>query len=303
MAHDDIHHHDHSEHGDRTLIWALLLTLGFAGIEALTGLWSGSLALLGDAGHMVSDSVALGFAAVAAWIARRPPTARHSYGLGRAEVVAALVNGMLMLAIVAGIVYEAAQRLLNPQPVVGFAVLLVAAIGLGVNIVVALVLHRGEGTLNTRAALLHVMGDLLGSMAALASGAVILVTGWTLIDPLLSVFICLLIVVSSTRLIREAMLVIMEAVPRNIDLQDVGAAIAATDARIRSVHDLHIWTLSSGMIALSAHLMMADLRDWDQLMANIRSMLHDRFGIAHVTLQPETGTYVLRPMHPAEHNH
>lgn len=303
MADNHTHHHVQPGNGERTLIQALLFTLGFAAVEALTGWWSGSLALLGDAGHMVSDSFALGFAATAAWIARRPPTARHSYGLGRAEVVGAVVNGMLMLAVVAAILYEAIQRLLNPQPVVGAAVFVVAAIGLGVNLVVARMLHRGERTLNTHAALLHVVGDLLGSIAALVSGAVIVVSGWTLIDPLLSMFICVLIVVSSTRLLREAMLVIMEAVPRNIDLYEVGAAIAATDERIRSVHDLHVWTLSSGKIALSAHLSMSDLRGWDQLIDGVRSMLHERFGIDHVTLQPETGTYVLRPMQATEHNH
>ena len=294
--HDHQHSHSHQNTSGVSLRWALSLTLVFAAIEAVTGWWSGSLALLGDAGHMVSDAFALGLAALAAWIAQRPASARHSYGLGRADVVAAVINGLFMLVVVLGIVVEAVERLRDPQPVAGIVVIAVALMGMAVNIVVALMLSRGEQTLNTRAAMLHVLGDLLGSVAALFAGVIIFFTGWTPIDPILSLFICGLIVVSSLRLLREALHVIMEGVPAHIDLANVGEAMAKVDTCVTSVHDLHIWTLFSGTIALSAHLEVETLSGWDQLLQQERQMLRRRFGIEHVTLQPETGTHVLRPM-------
>jgi cobalt-zinc-cadmium efflux system protein len=292
--------HDHHTHAPvsagRTLAAALAVTLVFAAVEAGAGWWAGSLALLGDAGHMVSDAAALGLAALAAWVARQPATRRHSYGLVRAEVVAALINGLFMLLVVAGIVVEAIDRLQAPENVRGVAVMTVGGVGLGVNILVAILLSRGEKTLNTRAALLHVMGDLLGSVAAVLSGAVITFTGWTPIDPILSLFICSLILVSSLRLVREALHVIMEGVPVHLDLEEVGQAMAGGDKRILSVHDLHIWSLSSGMTALSAHVVIEDMGAWDDILNRIRHLLHDRFDIEHVTLQPETGVHVLQPM-------
>jgi cobalt-zinc-cadmium efflux system protein len=280
----------------RRLLIALALTVGFAGFEALAGLWSGSLTLLGDAGHMVTDAVALALATLAAWIATHPPSPRHSYGLGRAEVVAALVNALFMLAIVIGIVVEAIERLRTPQPVLGGVVMLVASAGLAVNVAVVVALRGEAQTLNVRAAVLHVMGDVLGSIAALIAGGVIYFTGWTAIDPILSLVICLLILLSSLKLIRDALHVIMEGVPAHLDLQEVGRAMASADPRVKSVHDLHIWTLSSGMIALSAHVMIDDMRHWQEVLPRLTRLLHERFAIEHVTVQPETATYVLRPL-------
>ncbi len=296
-----MHGHAHAGRGSerfvgRQLPFALALTLAFAAIEAIAGWWSGSLALLGDAGHMLTDGAALGIALLAAWVAARPPSERHSYGLGRAEVVGALVNGLLMLAIIIGIVVEAVKRLHAPAPVAGGVVMLVAAAGLAANVVVALLLSRGEQTLNVRGAFLHVMGDLLGSIAALISGAVIYFTGWLPIDSILSMFICLLILYSSLYLLRDALHVLMEGVPRHLDMQGIGRALAAADARIRSVHDLHIWNLSSGMIALSAHVVIDDMGHWEGVLDGLRALLRERFGIEHVTLQPETDTYVLKPV-------
>lgn len=284
------HHHSeaHAPATGNALLGALLLTLLFAGVEAVAGWWSGSLALLGDAGHMLSDAVALGLAAAAAWVARRPPSARHSYGLGRAEVVAALINGVLMLGIVAGIVFEALARLHAPQPVAGAAVVGVAAVGLAVNLVAMRLLAHGGNTLNVRAALLHVLGDLLGSVAALVAGGVIWLTGWTPIDPILSIFICVLILFSSLRLLGEALHVIMEGVPPHLDLAEIGRALAGADRRVTSVHDLHVWTLSSGLVALSAHVVIGDMQAWDGILANLRRVLHERYDIEHVTLQPES---------------
>jgi cobalt-zinc-cadmium efflux system protein len=268
---------------------ALLLTFGFALIEAVAGWWSGSLALLSDAGHMITDSAALGFAALAAWVARRPLSARYSYGLGRAEVLVALGNGMFMLLLVAGIGYVAVQRFFTPQPVAGGMVALIAAAGLIVNLIVARILIRGAQTLNTRAALLHVMGDALGSVAALAAGVVILLTGWTPIDPLLSLLICALILYSSFNLLREALHVLMEGVPPGVDLPEVGRSMAATPG-VLSVDDLHIWTLSSGLALLSAHVRVRDLSNWEHVLHELRELLRERYGIEHVTLQPEPAT-------------
>ncbi|MCC6301369.1 MAG: cation transporter [Gammaproteobacteria bacterium] len=287
------HHHHHHERpteggaaADRFLWWAFLLTLGFALIEAVGGWLADSLALLGDAGHMFSDMTALGLAAFAAWVARQPPSLRHSYGLVRAEAVAALFNGVFMVVVVIGITWQAIQRLQAPSPVDSRIVIAIAAAGLIVNLIVFRLLHGGEKDLNVRAALLHVLGDLLGSVAALASGIVIYFTGWNAIDPILSFLICALILISSLRLLREVLHVIMEGVPHYLDLGQVGAAMAGLPG-VREIHDLHIWTLASGRVALSAHVVIHDMSRWDNQLAALRHLLHERYDIEHVTLQPE----------------
>lgn len=287
------HHHDHDHpHQRHTLIWALAITLGFAFVEAISGWLSNSLALLGDAGHMFTDASALGLAAFAAWLAKRPPSHRHSYGLVRVEIVAALINSLALIIIVIGITVAAIARLREPQPVSGGTVMVVAFIGLLVNLAVAWVLHHGEQTLNTRAALLHVLGDLLGSVAALISGVVIYYSGWNTIDPLLSLLICALILVSSLRLLREVVHIIMEGVPFDIDLPAVGKSMAAVEG-VDSVHDLHIWSVASGTIALSAHVVMKDAGQWQRVLSQLQALLHDRYDIHHTTLQPEFSDHIL----------
>lgn len=274
------------------MIWALLLTLGFAAVEAGAGFWSGSLALLGDAGHMVTDSASLGLAAFAAWLARRPPSHRHTYGLGRVETLAALLNILFMVLVVVGISVAAIQRFLEPAAINGRVVTGVAIVGLCINIGVAWLLMRGEQTMNTRGALLHVFGDLLGSLAALVAGTVIVFTGWTPIDPLLSLLICLLVLVSSLRLLREVLRALLEGVPVHISVEEIGQVLAAVPG-VRSVHDLHIWTLSSKRIALSAHLVIEAFDQWPEVLAASRHTLLNQ-GIAHVTLQPETFVHAVR---------
>lgn len=281
-------HHHHTGQG-RTLVIALLLTLSFSGIEALAGWWSGSLALLSDAAHMLTDSSALGLAAGAAWLARRPPSARHSYGLVRAEVMAALFNSLLMLVLIGFIVHEAIDRFGTPRDIKGPAVVSVAVIGLAINLIVAWVLSRGEHTLNSRAALLHVLGDALGSVAAIAAGIVLVTTGWSPIDPLLSLLVAALILVSALRLLREVVHVLMEGVPGHVRLKDVGQDLAALDGVLR-VHDLHVWTLASGTIALSAHLEIRNLDEWPAILTAARNAMDTQHGITHVTLQPEVLT-------------
>jgi len=285
------HHHDHARGlAAHALAWAMGLTLGYAAVEFLAGWWFGSLALVSDAGHMASDAAALGLAWFAAWLARRPAGGKHSFGLARAEVIAAFLNGIALLAVVTLITVEAIKRLMQPvTEVQGLGVMLVALVGLAINLVVAFVLTRGESTLNKRAALLHVVGDLLGSFAALLAGAVIYFTGWMPIDPILSLVIAGLILVSTLHLLREVLHVLMEGVPRDLRLDEVGRALAQLP-EVRDVHDLHIWNISSGQIALSAHLRVDRLEGWPLLLAQARRVLHERFGIEHVTLQPELGT-------------
>jgi len=304
---EDPHTHHHPGHAGngRALIGALLLTLGFAVVEVLAGWWSGSLALLSDAAHMVTDASSLGLAAAAASLARRPPSMRHSYGLVRAEVLAALANSLAMLVLIGFIVFEAIQRFDTPRPIAGGTVAGVAVIGLMVNLGVAWILHHGEHTLNSRAALLHVLGDALGSVAAITAGVVILTTGWTPIDPLLSLFVAVLIGVSALRLLREVVHVLMEGVPLNVRLEAVGRDLAALPGVLR-VHDLHVWTLSSGTLALSAHLELRNLADWPAALDAARQTMAAHHGIHHVTLQPEAlaaqpllrGSYPPRSPHP-----
>ena len=270
----------------RKLMLATALTLGFAGVEAAAGWWSGSLALLSDAGHMVTDSAALLIAALAGWVARRGPSPKHSYGFGRAQLVAALVNGLFMLAVVTAIIVQAVSRFANPIVVRGEAVTVVALLGLLLNIFVARMLSHGGRDLNMRAALLHVMGDLLGSLAALVSGIVVWATGWFAVDPALSLFIAMLIAYSSLKLVREAFHGLMEGVPLHLSLEEIGKAMAKVEG-VTSVHDLHIWSLTAERIALSAHVVIGGLESWPETLIRLQALLAQRYGIEHVTLQPE----------------
>jgi cobalt-zinc-cadmium efflux system protein len=286
-SHSHSHGHAHSHDPERpAFALALTITFGYALVELIGGIWSGSLALTSDAGHMFSDALALGLAAGAAWIARRPPGMKHSYGLARAEVIGASLNGLAMLVIIVVLVVEAVQRLLDPQPVAAGAVMAIAAIGLAVNAAVAFVLSRGHNTLNVRGALVHVMGDLLSSIAALIAGAVIYVTGWLLIDPILSLVIAALILTTTLKLLRDTLHVLMEGVPAAVDLAEIGAALAELRG-VSEVHDLHVWSIGSDRTALSAHLEIEQLDAWPTILYDAQRVLRERFGVDHVTLQPE----------------
>jgi cobalt-zinc-cadmium efflux system protein len=283
---DARHAHTIADRSQKAMALALGLTLLFALIEAVAGFRSNSLALISDAGHMVTDAAALGLALMAQLIARRPPSARHSFGFVRAEALAAFVNSLAMLLLVGWIVYEAAQRLVHPQDVRGATVFIVAGIGACINILVAWVLSRDEQSINTRAALVNVLGDLLGSVAAIAAGAIIYFTGWTRIDPILSIFVSMLILKSTFGILRESYHFLMEGVPHQIDYLAVGADIKGVPG-VLSVHDLHVWDMSPGEPALIGHLEIADMRAWPEVLQSVREMLLDRHGIDHVTLQPE----------------
>lgn len=273
----------------RPIAIAVGISAGFMVVESIGGYLTNSLALLADAGHMLTDVAALAFSLVAIWLARRPATAQRSYGYFRAEVLAALVNSTALIAISIYIFWEAIQRLSAPPDVRSGPMLVVAIAGLGANLVSAWVLSRGGGhqdNLNTRGAYLHVISDALGSVGAILAAVIMLATGWYLADPLLSGGIGLLIVWSSWRLLRESVDVLMESTPEGIDPRDVASA-ARTVAGVTNLHDLHIWTVTSGLIAMSAHVGVVDLDEWPAALRSLSSLLLERFGISHITLQPE----------------
>ncbi|HEX4327486.1 MAG TPA: cation diffusion facilitator family transporter [Burkholderiales bacterium] len=302
-AHHHAHGHDHGHaHGhahvhkpapgepvDRAFIFALVITGAFALVEVAGGWYAHSLALISDAGHMATDAAALLIGLMAARLARRPASASKSYGYGRAEVIGAFVNGLVMLAVVVWIMVEAVERILEPQPVAGAWVIGIAAIGLAANLLVLGVLSRGDKSghhsLNSRAAVLHVLGDLLGSVAAIVAGAVVTFTGWTPIDPLLSIVVSLLILVSTWRLLMESVNVLMEAVPVGIDYHVVERRLAEIDG-VAAVHDLHVWQMSSDGRALSAHILIDGHDHWPHVLEQAREVLRNEFGVGHVTLQP-----------------
>lgn len=288
MAEHHSHPHTHAPEPGRALRAAAALTIGFAAVEAAGGWWTGSLALLSDAGHMLTDGAALGLGALAAWVARRPPSARHSYGLGRAEVIAALINALAMLVIVALLGYEAFLRFQAPGTVKGGAAALIACAGLALNLLILRRLAPHGHDMNARAARLHVIGDALGSLAALVSGLVIAAGGWMAVDPIASLLICGLIAMSGLRLTRESLHALMEGVPGGLSVDEIGREMASVEG-VLSVHDLHVWMLSGSRTALSAHVVVGSMGHWERTLPALQQRLQERFGIDHVTLQPESG--------------
>ena len=270
----------------RRLTLAFAITLVVMVVELIGGWWSGSLALLADAGHMLADAVALAVALLAAWIAQRPATAQRSFGFLRLEVFAALVNGAVLIFIAIGIAIEAWHRLHAPGAVNGGLLIGVASVGLVANLAAVAVLHRGhEHSLNQRGAYLHVLGDLLGSIGALVAGAIILAFGWLPADPLISVLIGALVLVSAWRLVKESTDVLLEATPRHIALSDVHDRIATVPG-VDSVHDLHLWTVTSGVVAMSGHLVVRNPTDNQPVLEEVQDRMR-ALGIQHVTVQVE----------------
>jgi len=255
------------------------------GVEIAGGLWTGSLALLADAGHMFSDTFAIGLALVAVTLARRPSTPRRSFGFQRAEILAAFVNGLTLVLVSGWIVWEAIGRLDDPPELLGGWMLLFAAIGLVVNAAAAGILIRsGRKSLNVEAALRHVLADLLGSAGVLVAAVVIVTTGWTLVDPLVSMAIAVLIVLSAWGVLRDSTAILMEQTPSRLDADAVAQAIVAVPG-VTSVHDLHVWTITSGFDALSAHVLVGRGDDCHARRRDVEQMLASTFGITHTTLQ------------------
>jgi cobalt-zinc-cadmium efflux system protein len=271
----------------RALAGALALVLGFLVVEVVAGLLTGSLALLADAGHMLTDSFALGVALFASWIAARPSTPARSFGYRRAEILAALTNAFLLVAIAVWIFVEAYGRLREPAEVLAGWVVAVGAVGLAVNLSAAGLLARGYATsLNRRAALRHVLADLLGSIGVVLAGILVLASGWREADPLVSVLIGLLVLGSSWSIVRESIGILLEATPRGVDAEEVGRAMAATEG-VEEIHDLHIWTITSGFPSLSAHVLVAPGADCHGIRLQLERLLSQRFRLTHTTLQVE----------------
>lgn len=287
-------HGKHASHGSARLPGskqrlgiALGLAAGYMVAEVVGGLLTNSLALLADAGHMLSDVAALGLSWFALWMAERPPNANKTYGYYRMEILAALVNGAALVAVAIYVFIEACERMLQPRQVQGGAMLAIAAGGLGVNLL-SLAVLRGvrDASLNLRGAWLHVLGDSLGSVGAMLAGVLIWAFGWQWADPAVSAGIGALIVYSAWRLLSESVAVLMESAPRGIDVDAVEATLRAVPG-VRSVHDLHVWTITSGMDSLSAHVVAEDHGPSAPLLGEVRHVLAARFGIHHVTIQIE----------------
>jgi cobalt-zinc-cadmium efflux system protein len=279
------HRHRH-ESGRRALASALGLTMAYLGVELVGGWLTNSLALLSDAAHMFTDVIALGLGLFGVWIAERPATDRKTYGYYRAEILVALVNGLLLWLVVLWILWEAWHRVTEPQPVHAAGTLAVAVIGLVVNLASARLLSGASHSIGVRGALLHVLSDLFGSVGVVASGLVVLTTGWTPADALVSVVIAGLILIGSFGLIREAVDVLMEAVPRHIDLDALRRTLEDVPGATE-VHDLHVWSLTTGHCALSAHAVVEEGVTQDHVLAEMNDRLAERFDIRHVTIQLE----------------
>ena len=280
----------------RALATVLAITLSFLIAEVVGGILTNSLALLADAGHMLSDVAALGMSMFAIWMAMRPATATRTYGFHRVEILAALANGVALVVIALVIFWQAAQRVQEPPDVRSLPMLAVATAGLGANLASGSILFRHRRrNLNVRGAFLHVAGDALGSVGAISAGIIMLTTGWYLADPVISVFIGGLILVSSWRLLRDSVGILLEAVPKHVDVKQLEGALKAVPG-VEEVHDLHVWTVTSGFVALSCHCEVDGRRDTHQVLADLFRLIHERYGIRHVTIQPE-----LRTLH-SEHS-
>lgn len=297
-GHGHAHLHVRSEGNERRLIAMLVLVVGYIFVEVIGGLVSGSLALLADAGHMTSDAAALAITLFALRMARRPPTATRTYGFHRAEVLAAVANGGALVAIAVGILWEAGSRLLEPAVVAGPLMMGVAAGGLLVNLVGLAVLHGGrDQDMNLRGAWLHVLSDALGSLGALVAGGLVWAYGWSWADPVASAAIALLVLRASWSLLQEAVHVLMEGAPPHIDVDAVRAAMTGTPG-VREVHDLHVWTITSGMVSMSGHVVLDGTVDGHDLLPVLVASLRERFGIAHTTIQIEPVECADDALHP-----
>jgi cobalt-zinc-cadmium efflux system protein len=290
MGHDHGHGHGHS-HGPsadadrRWLTVALLLIVSFMVVEVVVGLIASSLALLSDAAHMLTDAAAIALALVASALAARPPTRRFSFGLGRAEILAAQANGATLLVLAGVLAIESVRRLFDPPEVEGGLVIVVGVLGALVNIGAAWALSRSERRgLNVEGAMAHVLADLFGSVAAVIAGVIIVTTGFGAADGIAALLVSVLMVRSGWRLLRDSGLILLEGTPKDIDLDEVGNTLARADGVVE-VHDLHVWEVTSGFPALAAHVLVREGDDCHGRRRELELLLHDRFGISHTTLQ------------------
>jgi cobalt-zinc-cadmium efflux system protein len=285
--HAEGHHHVSASTPTRRLLWALSLTGAFLIVEVVAGYFTGSLALLSDAGHMLTDAGALAVAIFAQRIAQRSRSSRRTFGFRRAEVLAALANGVVLGASSVFIVIEAIRRVGQPPEVQGLPMLIVAAIGLVLNIISArLLTHGGETNPNVRAAAAHVMADAAGSVAAIIAGVAVLAFGWYIADPIVSIAISILILWSSWKLVRDALDVLMEGAPPGLDAASIERTVAQTPG-VASVHDLHVWSVSDGLPMITVHVVLDGHHHGTDVAARVNQRIHEAHGVAHVTVQPE----------------
>jgi cobalt-zinc-cadmium efflux system protein len=283
MTDPHVHAHEGGR-GSAALALTLLLIGGYTIVEFVGGLFTDSLALLADAGHMLADVMAIALALFARWLAGRPVTLQRSFGFRRAEILAALANGVALVAISIWIFIEAAQRFSDPPDVLGGWMIAIAAVGLGVNLAAATILREHGGNLNVQAAFRHVLADTLGSLGTVAAGIVILTTGWPYADPLVGAAIGLLVLLSSWTILRDSLRILLEATPAGVDAAEVGRRMAAAEGVVE-VHDLHIWTITSGFASLSAHVLVRGGDDCHARRRELEAMLAREFGLEHTTLQ------------------
>ncbi|HEX7113394.1 MAG TPA: cation diffusion facilitator family transporter [Mizugakiibacter sp.] len=305
-GHDHVHGYAHAPRSERTLLVAFALTVAMLAGEAVGGWWSGSLALLADAGHMLVDAAALLLAFLGARFARRPADARRSFGYGRLEVLAGFVNALVQFALVAGIAFEAVMRLREPQPILSGVMLAVALLGLGVNALVLRSLHGHDADdVNTAGARLHVFGDLLGSVAAIAAALLVRYAGWLWADPLLSLLVSLLILRSAWSLLRRSAHILLEGVPEGVEPQALTAALHAADPDVADIHHLHVWQLASGSRMATLHARVCEGADTHNALLAIKRVLRERYGIDHATVQIEAQECADRdhPCHEGGHRH
>jgi cobalt-zinc-cadmium efflux system protein len=282
------HEHSHAANRGR-VFWALVLTATFMVAEAVGGLLSGSLALIADAGHMLTDCVSLTLAWIAFRIADRKPDIKRSYGYQRFQVLAAFVNGISLFLIAIWITYEAVERIAEPVHVLAGPMLVIAVLGLLVNIVSFAILQSGNrDNLNIRGAALHVMGDLLGSVAAIVAALVIMTTGWMPIDPILSVVVALLVLRAALSIIRKSGHILLEGTPENVDPADLSEKLVCQVPGVLEIHHVHIWSLTGEKPVLTMHAVVETGIDHDDALRAIRTALADDFKIAHATIQVET---------------
>ncbi|MDP6564830.1 MAG: cation diffusion facilitator family transporter [Alphaproteobacteria bacterium] len=292
QGHGHDHGHDHGPPVDakneRRVLWALLLTGGYMLVEVAGGLLAGSLTLLADAGHMLTDAAALALAWMAFRVARRPNDARRTYGYHRVQVLAAFVNGVTLVVIVVWIAVEAVRRLLEPVEVLAGPMLAVAVVGLAVNITAFLILRGGKDNLNVQGAALHVLGDLLGSVAAIVAALVIMATGWSPIDPLLSLLVALLVLRSAWQLTRRSAHILLEGAPEWLDEAALKAELIAAVPQVRSVHHVHVWMLTQERPLMTLHAEIDGTADHQAALLAINQFLKENYAIDHATIQIET---------------
>ncbi len=294
--------HDHSHtpkvtlNNESRVFWVMILTGGFMFVEAAGGILSGSLALLADAGHMLTDTAALALSWFAFRIGRKPVDPKRSFGYHRFQILAAFANGLTLFAIAAWIFIEALERLYNPVEVLGLPMVAIAAVGLLINILGFWILSRGEKeNLNIKGAALHVMGDLLGSVAAIAAAVVIITTGWTPIDPILSVFVAVLILRSAWAIIKQSSHILLEGTPDGMDAARIGVALGEIPG-VKDIHHVHAWSLTNEKPIVTLHAILSDETDQNEALGKMNSILKERFNIDHATIQIERGTNVCSPL-------